>query len=98
MVYIRWTLQSNRRLIMNEDQLLKAFEEYKGYELGDFDIATCIQFECYKAGYELFCSDLEYGTKVDLPRLLKIEDIILAVNNWSMTTVHKEDILRFLNK
>lgn len=38
---------------MNEDKLLKAFEEYKGYELGDFDIATCIQFECYKEGYKL---------------------------------------------
>ena len=38
---------------MTEDGLLKAFEEYKGYELGDFDIATCIQFECYKEGYKL---------------------------------------------
>ena len=35
---------------MNEEKLLKAFEEYKGYELGDFDIATCLQFEVYKAG------------------------------------------------
>lgn len=57
---------------MNEDQLLKAFEEYKGYELGDFDIATCIQFECYKAGYELKDSfPSEYGTKIDLPELPK---------------------------
>lgn len=27
-----------------------------------------------------------------------LEDIVLAVNHWSMATIHKEDILKFLNK
>ena len=27
-----------------------------------------------------------------------LRDLELAVNNWSMATIHKEDILRFLNK
>lgn len=27
-----------------------------------------------------------------------LEDIVLAVNHWSIATIHKEDILKFLNK
>lgn len=39
--------------IMNEEQLLKTFEEYKGSKLDDLDILGNIAFKVFCAGYEL---------------------------------------------
>lgn len=39
--------------IMNEEQLLKAFEEYKGYPQELFDIANRFEFKAFCAGYKL---------------------------------------------
>lgn len=38
---------------MNEEQLLKAFEEYSGYKLEVWDIVGNFEFEAFCAGYKL---------------------------------------------
>lgn len=38
---------------MNEEQLLKAFKEYKGYEPDPFDIFSNFEFIAFCAGYKL---------------------------------------------
>lgn len=57
---------------MNYKELLKAFEEYRGYELRDYDIAGEFEFQAFCAGFNLRDSfPTEYGLIIDSPDLLE---------------------------
>lgn len=37
-------------------------------------------------------------SKKQKPKLYTLEQVVLAVNNWSMTTLTTEDVKKFINK